>query len=393
MNAARIKAVVLGSSPTGLYAVRELARAGCTVAVADVAHGCALHSRYVQSASQHFVGEVDAIERWLESIGSDGNERALLVPTSDIFIEYLLRHADALTSRFVFPAAYHGLAASLLDKADFHALCQTHGMATPGVWQAPNRAALAALAPAVPFPCILKPALIHHAREYLRGRKVLLARDRPEFEAHLADMPDDLGGWLVQEIIPGPESNITLFAGYVDQTGTPRQVFTARKVRQYPPGFGSASLVSSEPCVETEQLTLDFLSRIGFRGICGAEYKRDPRDGQLKIIEINPRPTLWFQITHEAGKRVVEAALRDLCGGAMPTDKPQDPSVRWRYALKDAASARFYRHKGESFLFPQPDVASAARLPRRSWPVFAVDDPWPALFEPLGYLRKVWIRR
>jgi D-aspartate ligase len=29
---------------------------------------------------------------------------------------------------------------------------------------------------------------------------------------------------------------------------------------------------------------------IGYRGIAASEFKRDPRDGQIKLIEINPRP-------------------------------------------------------------------------------------------------------
>jgi predicted ATP-grasp superfamily ATP-dependent carboligase len=221
---------------------------------------------------------------------------------------------------------------------------------------------------------------------------VLLARTAQEFARHVEGMPDDLGGWLVQEIIPGAESEITLFGGYMDTAGEPRQAFTGRKLRQYPPGFGSASLVTGEQCAETLALTVDFLRRIGFRGICGAEYKRDPRDGRLKIIEINPRPTLWFQATHDAGKRITEAAVRDLAGGQARADARQDESVRWRYGLKDLASARFYRRDGGRFVFPAPDISSAAGTRVRSWPVFNAADPLPALAEPLGYLRKAWRR-
>src|SRR5690606_28708044 len=128
------------------------------------------------------------------------------------------------------------------------------------------------------------------------------------------------------------------------------------------------------------------------RGICGAEYKRDPRDGRLKIIEINPRPTLWFQATHDAGKRIAEAAVRDLAGKPQPDDSPQDDSLRWRYGLKDMASARFYRRDGGRCVFPAPEVSSAEGARANSWPVFASDDPLPALVEPLGYLRKAWGR-
>jgi predicted ATP-grasp superfamily ATP-dependent carboligase len=383
--------IVLGSSPTGLYAVRELAAAGLRVGLADVSAGCAFQSRHVRAGGASLLDGVDQIEAWLNR-GASANARPVLLPTSDLFIEFVMARAQSLAA-YAFAPGYRGSAARLLDKASFHALCQEHGMATPGVWNADGRDALLALADAIPYPCILKPVLIHHAREFLQGKKVLLARNRDEFVHHVEGMPEGLGGWLVQEIIPGPESDITLFGGYVDTAGVARQVFTGRKLRQYPPGFGSASLVSSTPCDETRDLTLGFLDAIGFRGVCGAEYKRDPRDGRLKIIEINPRPTLWFQATHDAGGRIVEAAVRDLQSATTLAEAPQRGDVAWRYGLKDLASAWFYRRHGADFVFPAPNVTGASRMRTRSWPVYSPGDAGPALAEPLGYLRKAWRRR
>ena len=380
--------VVLGASPTGLYAVRELAKAGLQVAVADVAGGCAFSSRHVAGGGRTFMGDLPAIEQWLLGLAAAVGKQPVLLPTSDLFIEFLVEHRDRLAAGFKFAACHDGLAAELLDKSLFHQLCGRHGVPTPGVWPAESGEEVLALAGHVPYPCILKPMLIHRARGFLKGKKVLIARDRAEFEAHARELPSESGGWLVQEVIPGPESDITLFAGYVARDGRLRQTFTARKLRQYPPGFGSASLVLSAPCAETLALTEDFLGRIGFHGVCGAEFKRDPRDGRLKIIEINPRPTLWFQVTHDAGKRVVQTAVRDLAGGEVGADPVQAETVLWRYGLKDLASAAFYARRPAGFILPGPDVSSARQATLRSWPVFDGSDPRPALSEPAGYLRK-----
>ena len=48
-----------------------------------------------------------------------------------------------------------------------------------------------------------------------------------------------------------------------------------------------------------------FLESIGYRGIGSAEFKRDERDGELKLIELNPR--YWQQ-----------AALAERCGVNFP---------------------------------------------------------------------------
>jgi D-aspartate ligase len=386
-------AIVLGASPTGLYAVRELAQAGLRVALADTTAGCAFHSRYIAAGpAARCRGDVVRVADWLRRIAdAQPATPLLLVPSNDVFIEFLLQHGASLPANVRYAGGYRGLAAELLDKARFHALCAAHGMATPGVWRADGAAALPALADSLPYPCILKPELIHRAKDFLKGRKVLLARDADDYRRQVAGIPPDSGQWLVQEIIPGPESAITLFGGYADAEGRLQAVFTGRKLRQYPPGFGSASLVRSEPCAETHAMTADFIRRIGLRGVFGAEYKRDPRDGRLKIIEINPRPTLWFQIAHDAGLRPVAAMAADLLGLPPPPVMAQDGAVVWRYALKDAASALFYARHGRDFVFPAPDV-SGARASRRSWPVFAWRDPLPALMEPVGFLRKAWRR-
>lgn len=391
-DTALIDVVVLGSSPTGLYALRELAGAGLRVACADVARGCAMASRHVRSEGR-FVGTEEDILAWLRMQRDRGGEELILLPTSDLFIEFVARLEAGAEPGFRFFDGYRDVASELLDKARFHALCLKHGMATPGVWHAPDNDTLRELAGKVPFPCILKPVLIHRAKSYLRGKKVLLARSAGEYASHVEALPPGLGGWLVQEIIPGEESRITLLAGNMDRQGDLQQAFTARKLRQYPPGFGSASLVSSEACPETLELSARFLAKIGFHGVCGAEFKRDPRDEQLKIIEINPRPTLWFQAAHDAGKRPVLAAVADIMDAVAPVDRPQNGNVVWRYALKDAASALYYRRHGRSFVFPPPAVGRVQPGTRRSWPVFSAEDPMPALVEPLGFLRKAWSRR
>lgn len=387
-----IDVVIMGSSPTGLYAVRELALAGFSVALVDISHGCAFHSKYIKSKAHRFQGDLPSIEHWLQELSAKQEQKIILLPSSDIFIEFILQRAQQLSAKFKFTQSYFGNAAQLLDKKIFHQLCQQHNMATPGVWQAENQEGLRMLAETIPYPCILKPELIHRAVGFLKGKKVLLAETKAEYLQHVDAIPEGLGGWLVQEIIPGAESEITLFGGYVDQQDEVRQSFTGRKLRQYPAGFGSASLVTSEICQETKTLTLQFIRRIGYQGVFGAEYKRDPRDGRLKIIEINPRPTLWFQTTHDAGKRIVEAMLNDLMHQKIIREMPQSEKVCWRYGLKDMASALFYRKHKSTFIFPAPDTSTSANTNIKSWPVFAKYDFMPVFYEPIGYLRKAWLR-
>jgi predicted ATP-grasp superfamily ATP-dependent carboligase len=383
--------IVLGLSPTGLYAVREIGRAGFSVlGVADDL-ACGEYSRLLTYPDKAWRCRTsDILYKRLLAWSDNAARPAVLLPTSDRYIEFIGQHYEILSDRFIFPASYGSTAQTLMDKGSFHRLCTAHGIDTPGVWQAGNKPTLRQLAARVPFPCILKPMLIHRATRFLRGKKVLLAKDRIEFEALTERIPEGLDGWLVQEVIPGPESNITLFGGYFDRAGKPLQTFTARELRQYPIGFGSASLVRSEHCQETLTQSIEFLTAIGFQGVCGTEFKRDPRDGKLKIIEINPRPTLWFGVTHAAGRRIVETACRDLVGLPVNAHTPQVDGIVWRYALKDIYSRLYYRFKGKHFILPPPEIdGSDVRVNGRTWPVFDLSDPLPALIEPIQFLKKL----
>jgi D-aspartate ligase len=387
----RIDIVVLGLSPTGLYALRELEQAGYAVVAADDTVGCA---RWSRAATQCWSlrDDTDLQER-LQRLADAQAEPVLLLPTNDRYIEWLSTHHAELAPRFRFAGCYRGLAAEMLDKLRFHALCQTHGVATPGIWHLPDAQALREAIDHIPYPCLLKPALVHKARPFLRGDKLLVARTRGQLQDYWNSLPPDSGGWLVQEIIPGAESEITVFGAYVDANGTSQQSFVARKLRQYPPGFGSASLALSSTCEETRTLSQDFLRRLGFHGICGTEFKRDPRDGRLKIIEINPRPTLWFALSHAAGKRIAAAWARDLRGESAPEETAQRDGVLWRYLAKDLAARQFYQRHALEFVLPAPQTAAADAAAERCWAVYDRRDPLPALLEPLLYLRKFFARR
>ena len=57
-------------------------------------------------------------------------------------------------------------------------------------------------------------------------------------------------------------------------------------------------------------------ARLDFHGIAQVEWKRDPRDGALKLIEVNPRLWQWRGLTGECGAGVIEIAYWDLIGVA-----------------------------------------------------------------------------
>ncbi|WP_319825144.1 hypothetical protein [Thalassovita sp.] len=309
----------------------------------------------------------------------------MLIPTSDQDIDLVIDNADRLSQHFRFQVSYaDGLARQIMDKELFYNLCAAQNVAFPRLWSA-RKEQLPELASQITFPCMIKPSLIQLVKGQMKGRKGWIAQDSNDYLAQQALIPPGAGTLLVQEVVPGPESNITLWCGYLSEQEDQPQ-FTARKLRQYPPGFGSASLVQSQSEPETAQISRRMLTAMGYRGIAAAEFKIDPNTGQLKIIEVNTRPSLWFSVTDKAGSPIILQAYRHLAGLPPLPIAPQRDGVRWRYTSKDLYSSLFYRLS--RFVLPAPNTSIVGPAHSRTFAVFALDDPLPAVAELLYFVRK-----
>ena len=101
---------------------------------------------------------------------------------------------------------------------------------------------------------------------------------------------------VLQEYIPGSFTEHYFVDGYVDRAGQIKALFARRRLRIYPPDFGNSTAMVSVALARSAQ-AVDSVRRVlgavGYHGIFSAEFKRDPRDGQFKLLEVNTRPW-WF---------------------------------------------------------------------------------------------------
>jgi D-aspartate ligase len=373
-------AIVLGLSPTGLYVVRELGKAGIrTIGITDT-YASTLQSRFL--SEYLLVKNDDLLLQRLIEVAGDTLTPPILIPTADRYIEFIAQNHSTLKSHFVYQQSYnHANYSDYLDKLMFHSLCMRHDMATPDTAKIENSDQLSELKPGYPF--ILKPALIHHVKHLLRGKKLLIVSNDNELARAANIIDQSQCDWVCQEIVPGPESNIWLCAVYVDKSGIPHDAVTARKLRQHPPQFGSASLVTTEENEEVLSLSIDFLKKTQYQGIVGLEFKYDEIQKQYKMIEVNQRATLWFNITHDYGRRLALRLYADLT--QTPTDLhcADDGSSQylWRYTIKDIWSSWYYLLNRR----PLIDKPVMPPLPahKRSWAIYDRADPLPAFTELL----------
>jgi predicted ATP-grasp superfamily ATP-dependent carboligase len=239
------------------------------------------------------------------------------------------------------------------------------------------------------YPAILKPSLGHELRKRLRGKKLVEVADEAELLRWWRVFQEWQADVVIQECIPGTEQNIAVAGLYVDRAGRCHSIFTAKKYRQYPPDFGSASYIESKWLPDIAKLSEDLVGKLGYRGICGTEFKWDVEDACWKLIEINCRPTLWFSITRATGVDIVWDAYRDLMGHPTVARRgTQIEGVRWQLFVRDFASSLHFLRRGELSLREFWRTTIDQR--NKEWAVCAWND-WGA---NLGYvvntLAQVW---
>lgn len=385
--------IVLGRSPTALYVIRELGQADIPLCSEGKTSHTANWSKFLTHTPSTLEATTDKerVNNLLKSVSSTTADKAYLIASSDQDIAFIIRNSDTLSEAFHIQHSYkNGLAEKIMDKEFLYDLCIKHDVPVPGSWTK-NKNELLNLQQQLNFPCLIKPSLIHEVKTYMAGKKLWVAKTSKDFESIISKLPTGKTNWLVQEIIPGPESEIWLYAAYFDVNSNSHQAFTARKLRQFPPGFGSASMVRSEDNPELKELCESFFKKISYQGIAAAELKRDPKDNQLKMIEINPRPSLWFGLSTSAEKHISLATYNDALGTNFPKESPQLNNVYWRYLFKDMYSAVFY-YINKGFILPAPNLSNSSKVQKHVWAVFSTDDFKPALGELHYFLRKLILR-
>lgn len=347
-------ALVLDLSATGLAVARILSKHGVKV------YGCDIHAfaigRFSKYVKRPFFGyKVELNELFLDQLikfSQNFNEKPVLFPSSDIFLEFVSANYEVLKKYYhMQPSLEPEICKKFLNKMEFYKLCETMSVNYPKTIILKGDENIDEIVNKLRFPMILKPHLIHRWKDYLKGKKVVYIKNIEDLKFVFKVEKNLLNASVLQEVIPGPETYIYIFKGYFNKNSELICYFVGRKIRQFPPYFGSFSLAESRENEEIKKLSEDFLRGIKFKGLCGTEFKYDPRDNDYKILEINIRPQLWEALTALAKREVVWFAYCDLAGLRIPPLPEQVNGVKLVYLLRDLYSGAVLLKNREHNIF------------------------------------------
>jgi D-aspartate ligase len=371
-------AFVLGMSATGLTAARCLGREGISVKGFDInAKGPGFRSRYCSAeVCPDPLQQPDDLLRFLNHQVTEGSQKVVLLPTSDLFFLFLSRHRAQLADKFLMNLPSEDVAESVVNKRRLYELAAANDTAFPKSYFPNTYDDALAVKDSLRYPAFIKPYWGHQWRRYFGGiHKGFKVQSSDEFLARFREVLDSGHSALVQSYITSPDDNLFSLSLYVSQTGEVLAAFPRRQVRQYPPNSGTVTLAISEHNPGLVANGTHFCQSIGYRGIAGLECKRDREDNQYKLLDFNPRLMLSDGLTAYCGINLALIQYLDLTGQRPAPRREYREGVKWLATMEDFYSFKQYHERGE--LGFKDWLKSLRRA--RVFALFAWDDPLPFL--------------
>ena len=361
--------VVIGSGANALGALRSLGGAGLRTALVSPRPGDpAAWSSYARQKVVSSIKDLTAASLSL-ALQLDGH-RPMLLLTGEFEVAACLSALEEWQKYFATYFFTPEIAGTLLSKSGFHELAMRTGAPVPRTWVIADVPSLSRIDSAI-FPLIVKPVRrdSRYTARFARAYRVCSEQALIKLAEELLDT--GIEGLVVQEWIAGEDSDIYFNFVFVDRNGALRTSFVGRKVLCWPHKTGGTAscMAAPERHEELTALSLEFLEKVGFRGLIGIEYKLERKSRRFFMIE----PTVYrtdhqHEVASLNGCNLLLHAWNACAGNAESTVVVQAPYQN-RYYWEDSPSARY--------------SASEARMDRAVYAGARRVDAWFRWTDPL----------
>lgn len=228
-----------------------------------------------------------------------------------------------------------------------------------------------------PYPALIKPNIT------TGGRGMTLVHSYKEYVSKISEIKSNYGNCHLQQFIPegGRQIKVQIF---VDKHYNTHIGSVIWKQRYYPERGGSSSCNITIDSPDLISLCYSVLKDLSWEGFADFDLIEDPRDGQLKIMEINPRFPACLKSAVESG---IDYAI-------IYTDHSLEKPMK-SYTYQSGAKLR---HIGFEILW---FISSKNRFktkpnwfnwfsPRTSFQDFSWSDPLPFIYGTWGNIKKLF---
>jgi D-aspartate ligase len=343
----------------GLAAIRSLGRAGAPVLAVDHRPwALGLRSRFAIPVSAPDPGlDEDGFLATLSALGEALDAPAPVFPTHDEGLNAIARHADELGGSFLFPFPEWSSLERIQSKRYQLETAESAGVDIPRTGHPRSGGEAIRVADEIGYPVLVKPA---DPVEFKRRHRRQAFRCETPVELEDAYALAEPHEPMIQELVPGGDDCLYTLGSYLDADGRPLGVFSGRKLRQTPPTVGTCRVGEAVRVEEVVDGGLRFLAALGYRGISQVEFKRDPRDGRYKLMEINPRLYQWHSLAAACGVDLPRLAYCDLLGLPGPRSEMRHEGKRWAITFLSGEGPALQRPPYVDAVFAHDDLRPAA---------------------------------
>lgn len=333
-------AVVVGGDYQGLGIARSLGSRGVPVIVIDDEMSISRASRYVDRSVR--VADLRQPDRALSALVDLGRSLPspgwVLFPTREETVVLAARHRGLLARWYRVPTPDFPVIRTAWDKRETYRRAGDLGIAAPRCWLPTTEESL----DQVPLdaPVVVKPAIKENFI-YSTGVKAWRADTREALrsayrEALTVIPPEEI---IVQELVPGGGESQLAYCAFF-KGGEPLAEMSVVRLRQHPSDFGRAStyVVTEEVQPELRDPAVRLLASMDYYGLVEVEFKRDPRDGSTKLLDVNARTWGYHTLGAAAGVDFPDLLYRDQVGAEVRRCRAR-AGVRWIRLETDVPNA------------------------------------------------------
>lgn len=340
--------VILGGNINGLGIVRSFQKTNIPVYVFIQDRDITRWSRFCKTV--HCPDpKTDSFAPFLYEFCKGFEVKPVLFATADIFLMPLIHHKKQLDEVAYTPTCEPELFDKLIEKKYLYAFAEGVGVSCPKTKNLQAEELDDKAVEGMLYPLIIKPS-VNITFQKTFGQKALLVKDDKELASFIEEVNKHsyVGPIIIQEYIPGDMTTLHTITSFVDKKHEIRGYSIGHKIRQYPAKTGTITAGLVEHVESILEMSKRFVKEVGFYGISNIEYKYDSRDGQYKLMEINPRTGLWNLSVLESGINLPLMAYRDILGQAIQDESNKEGKLIWAYTLFDLlVSLNGYKSNGE----------------------------------------------
>ncbi|MBA2115415.1 carboxylate--amine ligase [Bremerella alba] len=366
--------IVIGGGANALSIARSLGRAGIQVWALNYDYSPVRYSRFAQWLS--LAGKSQGKSAWADFLlgsSSDHLKGSVIIPASDDALELLIEHYTKLKRRFRLDLFVPDAHASMLNKLKTYQAATRCGVPTPKFWLVDSISSVTKLREELVFPLLVKP-LYSHRFVATFGVKFLVAENFEQLMSAWEKLDEEHEVMLVEKI-PGPDGQLCSYYTYIDDNGKHLFQFTKRIIRRFPPEMGVACRHVTDHIPELVEPATKLFAEVGLRGLANVEFKLDPRDGMLKLIECNARITAANILLDRCGYDLAYFLYQRVCEGDTPRFRDYQDDVYLWNPVDDLRAFLQLRSRGELSL---GDWISSISKTNVTLQIFHWSDPLPS---------------